>query len=234
MKLMHLNSVFRAFQNAGSRAGAIVLLAALALAIFTPTVQADPARPSFLRTLEIRSADLSKFTKWTSALRRAQQEAARLDDGVCGSEPACSYQQWQRFLDTLRDRSKWEQLEAINAYMNARPYVRDERNWGTKDYWQTPGEFLARAGDCEDFAIAKFLSLKRLGWSDDELRIVAVKDTKLGVGHAVLTVSLEGRFWVLDNQLDDVTDIETLEHYEPVFSINETAWWRHQGLGNKA
>jgi predicted transglutaminase-like cysteine proteinase len=112
--------------------------------------------------------------------------------------------------------------------MNARRYVPDDKNWGMQDYWATPGEFLARSGDCEDFAIAKFLSLKQLGWTDDELRLVAVKDRTLGVGHAVLVAYFGGKIWLLDNQLEQVTDLDTVRHYEPVYSINESHWWLHK------
>lgn len=229
---MHLIREFSLVRNAGRQAAAALIVALVA--VLSLPASADPARPSFLHTLEVRSGDLSQFTKWTSALSRSHREAANATARDCGSQQAvaCRYQDWQRFLDGLHDQTKWEQLQAVNSYMNARDYVPDDRNWGVEDYWQTPGEFLSRSGDCEDFAIAKFLSLKQLGWTDDELRLVAVKDLKQGVGHAVLVATLDGKTWVLDNQLDDVTNIERLEHYQPVFSINETSWWLHQSLQN--
>ena len=112
--------------------------------------------------------------------------------------------------------------------MNTRRYITDPRNWGVPDYWATPGEFMSKFGDCEDYAIAKFLSLKRLGWTDDELRIAAVKDLNLKVGHAVLIVYHAGKTWVLDNQIRRVVETNSVRHYQPVYSINETAWWRHR------
>lgn len=141
---------------------------------------------------------------------------------------SCRYRDWLQFLDTLRELSRSNQLAAVNGYVNARPYVADEKNWKMQDYWATPGEFFARSGDCEDFAIAKFFSLKHLGWRDDELRIAAVKDVKLGTGHAVLVVFHAGRTWLLDNQLARVTDLATIRHYQPVYSINESHWWVHR------
>jgi predicted transglutaminase-like cysteine proteinase len=112
--------------------------------------------------------------------------------------------------------------------MNTRRYITDPRNWGVPDYWETPGEFMTKFGDCEDYAIAKFLSLKRLGWTDDELRIAAVKDLNLKVGHAILIVYHAGKTWVLDNQIKRVVEAESIRHYQPVYSINETSWWRHR------
>jgi predicted transglutaminase-like cysteine proteinase len=87
---------------------------------------------------------------------------------------------------------------------------------------------MTKFGDCEDYAIAKFLSLKRLGWTDDELRVAAVKDLNLNVGHAVLIVYYGGKTWVLDNQIRRVVATASIRHYQPVYSINETSWWRHR------
>ena len=72
--------------------------------------------------------------------------------------------------------------------MNKAKYITDKNNWGRKDYWETPGEFMANFGDREDYAIIKFLSLKLLGFKDEDLRVVAVKDLNLKIGHAVLIV----------------------------------------------
>jgi len=111
--------------------------------------------------------------------------------------------------------------------------VTDSSNWGRKDYWATPGEFLTRFGDCEDYAIVKYLSLRALGIPDKNLRVVAVKDLNLKTGHAVLMVifkdkkTKKNRYLVLDNQIKQVVDSRKIRHYQPVFSINRTSWWRH-------
>ena len=211
-------------------AGMMTALALLFLSTSAVPARADAMRPSFLRSVETRSSNLNQFIRWTSVLERATEEAVRANGADCrfAGTAACSYQEWLQFLHTLRRLSKWEQLVAVNGYMNARAYVPDEKNWGMQDHWATPGEFLARSGDCEDFAIAKFFSLKHLGWTDDELRIAAVKDLKLGVGHAVLVVYFAGTTWLLDNQLENVTDLNTIRHYQPVYSINESHWWLHK------
>jgi predicted transglutaminase-like cysteine proteinase len=210
-------------------AGLGVLMAiALIAAVWPSAVAADAPRPSFLNSREIRSADLARFHKWNAALTRYAAERSAADSRCHGSAADCQYGKWLAFLDGLRGSDKHHQLVAVNGFVNAKRYVADASNWGVTDYWASPGEFFARSGDCEDFAIAKFLSLKALGWTDDELRIVAVKDLKLGIGHAVLVAFEGGRTWVLDNQTKDVVEVETLRHYQPVFSINETAWWLHQ------
>src|ERR1700753_3221158 len=75
------------------------------------------------------------------------------------------------FLDSLRQQSRRDQLNAVNQWANARPYVEDRVNWGVPDYWETPAQFLAHGGDCEDYAIAKYFSLVKLVFSPHDLRI---------------------------------------------------------------
>jgi predicted transglutaminase-like cysteine proteinase len=210
--------------------GVVAVIAAFSALAAAAPASADAVRPSFLRSVETRSTNLSPFTRWNAVLSRSTEEATRVERTDCrfAGTAVCSYGEWLQFLHSLRRASKWEQLVAVNGYMNARPYIADDKNYGMQDYWATPGEFLARSGDCEDFAIAKFLSLKQLGWTDDELRLVAVKDRKLGVGHAVLVAYFGGKIWLLDNQLEHVTDLDTVRHYEPVYSINQSHWWLHK------
>ena len=44
------------------------------------------------------------------------------------------------------------------------------------DYWATPVESLRKGeADCEDYAIAKYFTLRQLGVADDKLRITYYK-----------------------------------------------------------
>ena len=86
----------------------------------------------------------------------------------------------------------------------------------------------------EDYAIIKYLSLRRLGFPEEDLRVVAVKDLNLKVGHAVLIVfwadpkTGKKRSLLLDNQIKKVVASRSARHYQPVFSINKDYWWRHR------
>lgn len=216
-------------------AGAVVLSAfAFALAPVAPV--AAKAKPSFFNSVEVRSHNLKPFKKWGSALKRYAVEKKSGKMPKCTSKrlKICNYRDWAKFLDSLRGRSKWIQIKAVNARMNKAKYTNDKANWGRKDYWATPGEFMARFGDCEDYAIVKYLSLRNLGFRDKELRVVAVKDLNLKVGHAILVVFYKDkktgkkRTFVLDNQIKRVVDAKSIRHYKPIFSINRTFWWRHR------
>jgi predicted transglutaminase-like cysteine proteinase len=112
--------------------------------------------------------------------------------------------------------------------MNRARYITDLVNWGTQDYWATASEFFWKDGDCEDYAIAKYLSLKALGFAQDSLRVVVVQDLNLKIPHAILVVYLDGKALLLDNQVGTVIEAERVRHYRPIYSVNETAWWLHR------
>jgi len=212
----------------------MVLVAAFALAAADPALAAKkkkaPATPSFFNSKETRSTNLKPFKKWNGAMDRYTKEKATQEKGDCNAKEfnKCHYDEWAKFLDTVKGKDKMAQLKAVNKQMNKAKYIIDKTNWGKKDYWATPGEFMACFGDCEDYAITKFMSLKRLGFDAAKMRVVAVKDMNLKVGHAILVVFLGDKPYILDNQVKIVVEARKIRHYRPVFSINEKAWWRHR------
>jgi predicted transglutaminase-like cysteine proteinase len=120
-----------------------------------------------------------------------------------------------------------ERVERVNSVVNRLPYVADRDNYAAEDYWASLPEFAARGGDCEDYAIAKYMLLKSLGVPSDMMRIAVVHDLDLDTPHAVLSVAVDGRAYILDNQASSVRPDSDIEHYRPVFSINEAGWWLH-------
>jgi predicted transglutaminase-like cysteine proteinase len=143
----------------------------------------------------------------------------------CIDERHCIPPAWTEFLAGLKTLSPFSKLDAVNRWANAKPYIEDITNWGLPDYWETPGEFMAHGGDCEDFAIAKYFSLIRLGFSPRDLRIVIVSDSQAHGFHAVLVAHLAGTTWLLDNQLTAVVPLDSQPHYTPIYSLNEQGWW---------
>lgn len=219
--------------------GGIASMLALPIAgIPLSDVHAAAAKPepSFFNTVEVRSKNLKPFKKWRSALARYAKESkanAKLTCAPGSKLDICSYDDWVKFLSTLKDKAPLVQLNEINTRINQASYVNDQANWGQKDYWATPGEFMSRFGDCEDYAILKYLSLRRLGWKESLLRVVAVKDLNLKVGHAVLVVFFKhpktGQMLplLLDNQIKKIVPANKVRHYQPVFSLNKFFWWKH-------
>ena len=210
------------------RKGAATIVLALLMSFSTVAQAAAPW--VLFGTNERRSSNLKAFKKWTGALGKYSREIATLKQGDCKEKTfnQCHYDEWMAFIKGLEGLTPLEKVKKVNAYMNRAKYITDPVNWGKKDYWATPGEFILNFGDCEDYAIAKFMTLRKLGFSSDDLRVVAVKDLNLKVGHAILAVRLKEGIVILDNQIKIVTNAERIHHYVPVFSINETAWWRHR------
>jgi predicted transglutaminase-like cysteine proteinase len=166
------------------------------------------------------STDLSSFTKWRDMFDRFQNDASR-------SSAVPVLAKWKSDLQSMRGGSLTSMANNVNNLMNKVRYIGDDRNWGRSDYWETPVEFMARGGDCEDFAIAKYASLRALGVPDSAMRVAIVKDMQKGIPHAILIVYTEDGPMVLDNQIKRMTPANQISHYRPIFSINRAAWWLH-------
>lgn len=169
------------------------------------------------------------FPQWTAVMARDWARESDSDE-ICSARMGqpCRLSHWRHFLDNLRGEDPVAQLQRVNRFINQIRYQTDDVTWGQIDYWAAPGEFFAIGGDCEDFAIAKFYSMKNLGFPADAMRIVVLRDTERSLMHAVLVVTWEGREWVLDNLSDSIVSWADRHHYEPIYSINEARYNLHQ------
>lgn len=166
----------------------------------------------------VYSPDLRDFRKWRGALDRFARDLA--DSAGADAEA------WRSFVATLPATETGPALiEAVNTAVNGRRYVTDAVNWGRDDYWASPLEFLRRSGDCEDFAVAKYMALRDRGVPADDMRVVVLDDLQLGVTHAVLAVRRDAEFYILDNQQPDILPAAAIRHYKPIYAVNERGWW---------
>jgi len=199
-------------------------VAAGVMLVFSPMVASAVSNP-FFSVKEARHGDLSAFTKWTSLKPRFN--AQRVSEKKC-TEDDCPDKKWEGMLADMKGKDLMDQLDGVNRFFNAVAYVEDSANYGKDDYWATPYEMMKRGGDCEDYAIAKFMSLKRLGVSENSMRIIILQDNNLGgIMHAVLEVRAGGKRYLLDNQAKEVTEVGSIFHYRPIYAINSTAWWTY-------
>jgi predicted transglutaminase-like cysteine proteinase len=116
----------------------------------------------------------------------------------------------------------------VNLFFNRLPYNSDQALWNVPDYWATPVEMLGmNGGDCEDYAIGKYLTLKELGVPIDRLRITYVRALSLGVTHMVLAYypDPDAEPWILDNLTNDIKLASARSDLEPVFSFNDDELW---------
>ena len=197
--------------------------------IFTVPLQANADTIKLFGTKERKSSRLKSFQKWVDMLDRhfdGNNTTSRSCDQL--STGQCNVAKWNRFVDDMKQQDTTSQIRKVNSHMNNYRYIIDPINWGLPDYWATPFQFFIKDGDCEDYAISKYMTLKALGFPEDNMRIVVLKDHNLDIMHAVLAVYANNTIYILDNQISSVVEHSSIHHYEPVYSINESAWWRHR------
>jgi predicted transglutaminase-like cysteine proteinase len=142
---------------------------------------------------------------------------------------------WEEMIRQDKSQTDREKLEKVNHFFNSRiRFVNDIDLWGVQDYWATPFEFLCRqAGDCEDFAIAKFFTLKAMGMDEEKINISYVKAIQYGIAHMVLTYYSEpdAEPLVLDNLIDAISPASRRTDLLPVFSFNGSGLWTAKQRG---
>lgn len=143
---------------------------------------------------------------------------------------------WQRLMDDISGQSESRRLEQANQFFNQMRFLNDGEHWGSRDYWATPLEFLGTgAGDCEEFAIAKYVTLVKTGTPTSRLRITYVKALELNQAHMVLTWAQQAGDvpLVLDNLIAAIKPANQRRDLLPVYSFNADSLWLTQSGGEK-
>ena len=153
-----------------------------------------------------------------------------------GKEALIRVEKWQKLMQTAKILPEQEKLKQVNDFFNQRiEFVDDIYLWGLNDYWATPLEFLSKgAGDCEDYSIAKYFTLKELGVPESKMRITYVKALKLNQAHMVLTYFSSPRAIpvVLDNLIPQIKLATKRTDLLPVYSFNGSGLWLAKSRGN--
>jgi len=153
-------------------------------------------------------------------------------------------QQWRTLIDQTRPLPDDEKIKRINAFINRNIAFRDDQElWGQADYWATPLETLGRgAGDCEDFTIAKYVTLKLLGIPIERMRLIYVR-AQIGGPHSRVTQAhmVLGYYpkpgdepLILDNLVTDIYPASRRTDLTPVFSFNSEGLWVGQSRTDSA
>jgi predicted transglutaminase-like cysteine proteinase len=203
-------------------------LALLLLALHPGLAKAEAPRPSIFGTEEIYTPGIERFYKWAGMLERWRaEEAAALSFCAPGESEGCMPHEWLRLVALLSSLDLRAKIETVNTLINRYPYVSSETNWHEVNHWETPFEFLERSGQCQDYAITKYLLLREAGVPDSMLRLVVLRDERQRADHAVVVAYVDGETLLLDNQLAAVVSTERIPYYHPYYSINESGWWLH-------
>jgi predicted transglutaminase-like cysteine proteinase len=134
---------------------------------------------------------------------------------------------WSRILDSASSLDPMRRLQMVNDFANRMPYVEDIDNYGLRDFWAKTDTFFEIGGDCEDFALAKYKLLHRIGFHADRMRVVLVVDNKRRRQHAVLAVYTGGQAWMLDSLMPDVVPHQTAPQYRPTISLSGPRLYLH-------
>ena len=163
--------------------------------------------------------------KWLGVERKLDDERVQL--ALCdGDRERCVSPAALRLLaivDNARARDGRARLGEINRGINLaiRP-MSDLAQYGQIDVWSSPLDtFATGAGDCEDYAIAKFVALRLAGVSPDDLRIVVLRDTISGEGHAVAMARLDQHWLTLDNRRMAMVQDTDARNIRPLFVIDQ-------------
>ena len=142
-------------------------------------------------------------------------------------------EEWFSLLDRLSGADLQTQLREVNDFFNRRVrWVDDIDNWGHEDFWATPLETMGQGqGDCEDYSIAKYITLKQLGVPGQQLRMIYVRArigrSQITQAHMVLgyyeTPGAEPL--ILDNLVPSITPASRRTDLDPLFSFNSQGLW---------
>jgi predicted transglutaminase-like cysteine proteinase len=155
-----------------------------------------------------------------------------------GIEASNRVRDWQEVIADNKNSDTADQLYEVNRFFNRLEFVDDLKHWKKNDYWATPVEFLAtNGGDCEDFTIAKYFSLRALGVPTEKLRLMYVKALDYNMAHMVLAYyeTPSSIPLVLDNIKRDILPANKRRDLRPVYSFNGDGLWlaKEQGRGKK-
>ena len=169
--------------------------------------------------------------KWLGVARKLDDERVQLalcdgDRDNCASTAAL---QFLAIVDSGRARDGRARLGEINRAINLAIHpMSDLAQYGEIDVWSSPlVTFYHGAGDCEDYAIAKYRRLAVAGIAADDLRIVILRDTLRGEDHAVAAARLDGHWLMLDNRRMAMIEDNYVRNYRPMFVIDQSGLMKY-------
>lgn len=175
-------------------------------------------------------------SRWHAVQAEIEQEEAVL--AHCRTEQGCP-EEARELLDIVAegaDRTGRARIGLINRAVNlALTPTSDEVQWGVADHWSPPFETLkTRRGDCEDYAIVKYIALLQAGLSRDDLKIAILHNFFPSEDHALLAARVNGEWLILDdNKLALVRDIDMVGA-QPKFLLDQDGAYRLMSLNRAA
>jgi predicted transglutaminase-like cysteine proteinase len=167
----------------------------------------------------------SYSAKWRLVRDQITRDASLVNS--CRNEPnQCPSAAASKFAAVITEALAYggrARLAAINRLINhAIRRASDFVAFGEDDHWAAPIEaFSVGRGDCEEFAIAKYVALSEVGWPASDLRLVIGLDTSIHREHMVVGARHEGRWLVLDNRSNILAEDRNLGRFAPLFVLDQ-------------
>jgi predicted transglutaminase-like cysteine proteinase len=188
------------------------------------------AEPFGLIAIKMSAGGLAD--KWTGLERKLEDDMVQLalcdgDRERCVSPAAL---QFLAIVDGARARDGRARFGEINRAVNLSiKATSDMAQHGQADVWSSPlATFASGAGDCEDYAIAKFAALRMAGISSEDLRIVVLRDLLHGEDHAAVLARLDGHWLMLDNRRMAMIEDADVRNHRPLFVIGDAGVMRYE------
>ena len=185
------------------------------------TVYHQPTRPLFGMETKPTTGDVA--SKWQAVEAEIEQEKIAL--ARCRTQQACPAAA-RALLDIVAEgagRAGRARVGWINRAVNlALIPTSDEAQWGVADRWSPPFETLqTHRGDCEDYAIVKYVALLEAGLSRDDLKIVILRDFVHNEDHAVLAARVDGEWLILNNNSLTLVRDSDMIGAKPIFVLDQ-------------
>jgi predicted transglutaminase-like cysteine proteinase len=191
--------------------------------LLEPTSPSAPVSEPFnLATVPVAGGGI--VTKWngvTATIRTDSEILARCRDNMQScSEAARNFLSIVAQGQALTGRAR---LGVINRAVNmAIEPMSDMAQWGVPDRWSDPLEtFTTGRGDCEDYAIAKYVALTAAGVPAQDVKLVVVRNTAADEDHAVVAVHNDGDWIILDNRWLTMVDDVEMPKVIPLFVLDD-------------
>ncbi|MCC8938636.1 transglutaminase-like cysteine peptidase [Bradyrhizobium sp. Arg68] len=183
-----------------------------------------PAGPEPFGLFTFRAPENGLWRKWRNLESDLAREQAVLTQCRANADTCPSHAvQFLRLIGTVKLKSGRDRLDEANRAVNqAIRYMSDFAQHGEADRWTAPlATFATGKGDCEDYAIAKYVALSEAGFPREDLRLVLGRDRAIRQDHAVLAARFEGRWLILDSRKSDVTDDSNSATFTPMFALDQ-------------
>jgi predicted transglutaminase-like cysteine proteinase len=164
------------------------------------------------------------WAKWRKVQVDITAEAPVL--ARCGAKPERCTPAAARFnaiVAGAKTRIGRARIQFVNEKINdAIRYASDMTQHGVPDLWSAPLDTLTTGlGDCEDYAIAKYVALRNAGVADSDLHLLLVRDKAVHMDHAVLAARDSGHWLILDNRWTRLVEDTDLRQFVALFALDE-------------